>query len=136
MSDSADYVVMCFDQQSSRINFVSSDNRLALTAPMGSSVRVPTNPVAWNTLSFQDRKNSVEVSPLPVSHTIPAPLITTWPGGPVESFASAIGFRYHSYIFLKYIVTNPDFQVPQHCPYSHHCSYVAGHQARRTEGNA
>ena len=70
MSDSAEYISMCSDQQSGRINFVSSDNRLALTAPIGSSVQVPTNPVAWNTLSYQDKKNSVEVSPLPMSHTI------------------------------------------------------------------
>ena len=58
-----------------------------------------------------------------MSYTSPAPLITTWPSGPVESFASTIGFRYHNYNFLNYIVINPNFQVPQYCP----CSHAAGH---------
>merc|ERR1719318_968703 len=47
-------------------------------------------------MMYQDKKDSVEVLTLPFSQTIPTPLISSWPSGPIESYAHTIGFRYQA----------------------------------------
>lgn len=46
-------------------------------------------------MAYQEKKESIEVVALPISHTTPTPLISKWPSGPMESYAHNIGFRYH-----------------------------------------
>ena len=86
---------MALHSDSERVSFFNVEGKSSNSAPLGSSVRVPTNPIAWNTLAYCDKTSSVETVCLPVNQTVPAPLISSWPCGPVEGFAHSIGFRYN-----------------------------------------
>ena len=94
MDDTQQYVVMATDPHTSKVFYIDAENRFSSAAPSGLQVRVPISPTAWNTMAYQDKKDSVEVTALPFSQTVPTPLISTWPSGPVESYAHGIGFRY------------------------------------------
>ena len=95
MGDSQPYVTMCMNSVG-KILYINADNKSSSAAPLGYQVRIPMNPVAWNAMAYQERKDTVEVVTLPTSYTIPTPLIATWPSGPVELYASSIGFRYET----------------------------------------
>jgi len=96
MGDGQQYVVMCTDPDNGKVFYVDSQNKKSSMAPTGYPVRVPLSPLAWNSMMYQDKKDSVEVLTLPFSQTIPTPLISSWPSGPIESYAHTIGFRYQA----------------------------------------
>ena len=64
MGDSQPYVLMCMDSNG-RVLYISSDNKSSSAAPLGYQVRIPINPVAWNAMAYQERKETVEVEILP-----------------------------------------------------------------------
>ena len=88
------YVVLCLDPVTSRVFFVNKDGMKATRAPAGATVRVPTDMAKLTNLAYHEKAVTVEVGPIPVTYTIPMPLINSFPTGPIEFFASAIGFHY------------------------------------------
>ena len=96
MGDGQQYVVMCTDPDNGKVFYVDSENKKSSMAPTGYQVRIPLHPLTWNSMVYQDKKDSVEVLALPFSQTVPTPLISSWPPGPVENYAHTIGFRYHA----------------------------------------
>jgi hypothetical protein len=88
------HVIMCTHPDTGKVFYIDAENKSSSTAPTGYQVRVPVSPAAWNSMAYQDKKDSVEVVALPFTQTVPTPLISTWPSGPVESYAHGIGFRY------------------------------------------
>ena len=94
MSKESSYVVLCMDPVSSRIYFVSEDGRKSTQAPAGAKVRVPTDMKRMTSMSYHEKNVTVEVSTLPITYTIPVTLINALPSGPVELFASSVGFHY------------------------------------------
>ena len=94
MGDTQQYVVMCTNPDTSKVFYIDAAHKFSSTAPSGYQVRIPNSPTAWNSMAYQEKKDSVEVTALPFSQTVPTPLISTWPSGPVENYAHGIGFRY------------------------------------------
>lgn len=88
------YVVLCLDPVSNRVYFINKDGMKATRAPTGAKVRVPTDMAKLTHLFYHEKAVTVEVGPIPVTYTIPTPLINSLPPGPIELFASAIGFHY------------------------------------------
>ena len=88
------YVVLCLDPVTSRVYFINEEGKKSTRAPAGGKVRVPTDMARLVTMLYHERSVTVEVGAIPVSYTIPTPLIISLPPGPIESFASAIGFHY------------------------------------------
>ena len=66
MGDSQPYVTMCMDSMG-RVLYINAENKSSSAAPLGYQVRIPINPVAWNAMVYQERKESVEVVNLPPS---------------------------------------------------------------------
>ena len=89
-----EYVVIFMDQVTNKIFFVNGDGMKSTRAPAGVKVRVPTYMAKLLTPGYHEKASTVEVVALPVTYTIPMPLINSLPSGPVESFASTIGFHY------------------------------------------
>ena len=80
MGDPQPYVLMCMDSNG-RVLYISSDNKSSSAAPLGYQVRIPINPVAWNAMAYQERKETVEVVILPPPRT-PFPHLS-YPPGPL-----------------------------------------------------
>ena len=94
MSQEIRYVVLCVDPVTNKVVFLNSEGKKASKAPTGAQVRVTTDPAKLSSLVYQDKSTTVEVVPLDLNRVIPMPIINSWPDGPVEQFASTIGFHY------------------------------------------
>ena len=94
MSQEIRYVVLCVDPVTNKVVFLNSEGKKASKAPTGAQVRVTTDPAKLSSLVYHDKSTTVEVVPLDLNRVIPMPIINSWPDGPVEQFASTIGFHY------------------------------------------
>ena len=92
MSQESRYVVLCVDPVTNKVVFLNSEGKKASKAPTGALVRVTTDPAKLTNLVYQDKSSTVEVNPLDMNRIIPMSVINSWPDGPVEFFASTIGF--------------------------------------------
>ena len=89
-------VTMGMSQDTGKVFYINAEGKSSTSAPAGYPVRAPRaqKAVDWNSTAYLRKEESIEVIALPLQSTIPIPLITSMPSGPIESFSHSIGFRY------------------------------------------